>query len=397
MRTLSPKRALAISGGLMCTLGIITASLGPSLPDLTANTATTLATIGALFSALFLGGLLTQLLGGPINDRFGQRPLLLGGITLMAVGTCGIAISHTLLLTLACGVIAGMGRGAISISAHLLIAEVFAARSAMALNLLNVFYGVGAVAGPAIAGLSLRAWGTALLALWIGAAVLLIQAPIIMCMATSPRLPRRHEPGASEVTPLRIPLLWLFGALLLLYVGCETGIGGWLTTYVERTAAIDTTAATLIAGCFWLAITGGRVIGAFIGSRLPASTLLLWSLCGGLLGAALLVFSAGNATLTTVAVIMMGVCFGPIYPTSISIVAATFRRTPGTAVSVASAMGGLGGMVLPWLQGIVLDKSGPTASMLLIIVALVCMLVLAGSRSIIVQRSVRSMVSPSID
>lgn len=371
----------------MCTLGIITAALGPSLPDLTANTGSSLATIGAVFSALFLGGLFTQLLGGPINDRYGQRPLLFGGIILMALGTCGIATSHALPLALASGVVAGLGRGAISISAHLLIAEVFAARSAMALNLLNVFFGVGAVAGPAIAGLSIRFWGTALLTLWIGAAVLLVQAPIILRMPSPPRLPHKQEPGAREVTPLRVPLLWLFCALLLLYVGCETGVGGWLTTYVERTTAIDTAAATLIAGCFWLAITGGRVIGAFIGSRLPAPTLLLWSLCGGLFGTVMLVFSAGNVVLTTVAVIITGVSFGPIYPTSLSVVAATFRRTPGTAVSVASAMGSIGGITLPWLQGIVLDQSGPTASMWLVVGALVGMLVLSACRGRLVQHS----------
>lgn len=394
MQSLSAKSALAISGALMCTLGILTAALGPSLPDLARNAASSLATIGALFSAIFLGGLLTQLLGGPLNDRFGQRPVMVGGVILMAAGSCGIAASHALPLTLACGVITGLGRGAISISAHLLIAEVFAARSAMALNLLNVFYGIGAVAGPALAGLALRIWGTAIVSLAIGSVLLLALTPLILRMATPPRLPRRREAGAQEVTPLRMPLLWLFGAILLLYVGCETGVGGWLTTYVERATPIDAATASLIAGCFWLAITGGRVVGAFVGSRVSAANLLFGSLCIGLAGGVLLVVSAGNVTLTTAAVVLMGVGFGPVYPTAMAIVAATFRRTPGTAVSVASALGSLGGMALPWLQGIILEQRGPTASMILVVATVVAILILDGTRRIVGQRRANSEQQP---
>lgn len=367
-------------------LGVLTAALGPALPDLAANASSSLTTIGAVFTALFLGGFITQLIAGPLNDRLGQRPVLLTGIVLLAAGICGIAVSHSLPLTLACALVAGLGHGAVDVSTNVLIAQVFAARSTSALNLLNVFFGVGAVAGPAIAGLTLRVWGTALPALWLGAGLMLVQAPFVLRLASAPSPAHHDDLAAPGAVLIRSPLLWAFGGLLLLYVGTETGIGGWTATYMERTATIGAAAAALVTSGFWLALTGGRVAGALIGARVAAGVLLRLSLAGALVGTVLLAISPGNAALTVVAVILIGFCFGPIFPTALSIVTATFRRAPGTATSVVVAMGSLGGMLLPWVQGALLESRGPAASVVLVAAGTLAMLALDLGRGLLKGR-----------
>ena len=383
MNQLSARGTMAASCMSFFALGLITAALGPALPDLAANASSNLATIGAIFTALFLGGFITQLIAGPLNDRLGQRPVLLVGIGLLAAGICGIAISHALPLTLACALVAGLGHGAIDVSTNVLIAEVFAARSASALNLLNVFFGVGAVAGPAIAGLTLRVWGTALPVLWLGAGLMLLQAPFVRRLASAPSVAHHDDLATPGLALLRSPLLWVFGGLLLLYVGTETGIGGWTTTYMERTTTIGAAAAALVTAGFWLALTGGRVAGALIGARVAAGVLLRLSLAGALAGAVLLAISPGNAALTVVAVILIGFCFGPIFPTALSIVTATFRRAPGTAASVVVAMGSLGGMLLPWAQGTLLESRGPSASTVLVAASALSMLAIELGRGLL--------------
>ncbi len=271
MSTLSPKGAPMIAGLSMASLGMITGGIGPALPNLAANTSSSLATIGALFSAIFLGGLMTQLLGGPLNDRYGQRPIMSAGLLMMALGSGGMAASRSLPLTLVCALITGMGRGAVSISAHILIARVFTARSAAALNMLNVFFGVGAVAGPIVASVALRAWDSAVVVLWLGASLVLAQLPLMRQLGGKlPGILRRGEPGAQAANPLRQPVLWVCGVLLFFYVGGETGVGGWITTYLEQTFVLDTATSALMAGSFWLAITSGRLIGALVGTRLGA-------------------------------------------------------------------------------------------------------------------------------
>lgn len=387
MSTLSPKGALLIAGLSLGTTGVITAGIGPALADLASNTSSSLDSIGSIFSALFLGGLLTQLIGGPITDRLGQRPVMLAGLVLMALGCGGIVASRYLPLLLACALIAGLGRGAITISTHLLIARVFATRSAAALNLLNVFYGVGAVAGPMIAGATQRSWGSAALVIWFGAALLLAQVPLLLRLgADLPGVLHMGEPGAQAHSPLRHPVLWVSGIILLLYVGSETGFGGWILTYLERTVEIDASTAALMTSCFWLAITGGRVVATVVGTKLSALTVLISSMSGAVVGALLVVLGQGNAALSTAGIIVLGVSFGPIYPTTLSIVTASFRRAPGTATSIASAMGGLGGTLLPWLQGNLLQYYGPAASMQMIVITTTVMLGLEFVRQALVRR-----------
>jgi fucose permease len=359
------------------------------LPNLAANTSSNLAAIGAIFTALFLGSFIMQLIAGPLNDRLGQRPVLLLGIGLQAAGICGIAVSHALPLTLACALVAGLGQGAVAVSTSVLIAQVFAARSASALNLINVFFGIGAVAGPAIAGQTLRVWGTALPALWISAGLILLQAPLVLRLASAPSGAQHDDQAAPGAALLRSPLLWAFGGLLLLYVGTETGIGGWTATYMQRTTTIGPASAALVTSGFWLALTGGRVAGVLIGARVAAGVLLRLSLAGALAGAVLLALSPGAAELTIAAVILIGFCFGPIFPTALSMVTSTFARAPGTAASVVVALGSLGGMLLPWIQGLLLESRGPTASVVLVAAGTLAMLVLDLGRGLLTRRGHR--------
>lgn len=256
----------------------------------------------------------------------------------------------------------------------MLIAQVFSARSAAALNLLNVFFGLGAVAGPAIAGLTLRLWGTALPALWLGAGLALVEAPLILLLPGATPTRDDASPAHATVSLLRSTRLWAIGALVLVYVGVENGMASWTTVYLERTTALDQAAGALITSAYWLALTAGRMVAALAGTRLSAERLLLISLAGALAGGALLATSTGSAPLTIGAVLLLGFCFGPIFPTTLAITTATFRRAPGTAASMVVAMGSAGGTSLPWLQGVLLERSGPSASVLLVAASTLAML-----------------------
>jgi fucose permease len=365
---------MAVACAIFFGYGLITSGIGPALPELATRTASSLADLGGMFTALFFGALITQLITGPISDRTGQRPVMFVGLLLLALGAAGATWSHMLSLTFASTVLAGLGAGAIVVTNNLLVAQLFPARSTSMLNLANVFYGIGAVLGPALAGQSLRLFGTALLAIWGGAALMLI------LMAAIVRLPDvqsvQAEAAADHAGPVwRSAALWMLGALVLLYVGMETGIGGWATAYMQRTTAQDVATAALTASAFWLALTGGRVIGTFAGMRLASATLLTICIGVALGGALLLQASIGHALLSTAAAVIMGLALGPIYPTALAITAATFRRGTGTATSIVMALGSVGGMSLPWLLLVLLER-GPMLSTLLIVAGMAGMLAL---------------------
>jgi fucose permease len=357
------------------SLGMMTAAIGPVLPDLAKQAGSDLAAIGSVFTAVFFGAFLAQLVSGPLGDRIGMGSVVTGGVMVLAVGTLGITLSHSLPLTLALALLAGLGHGSMDLGTNVLIAHVFNHQAVSALNLLNVFFGLGAFAGPAVAGFALKTWATGFPALWVSVALLLILLPFLRRVETPKR--ERSMLTDSDTTAAgiyRSPLLWGLGLLILLYVGSENGLGGWITTYIIRTTPMKIEQAALVAAGFWLALTAGRMVSAALGLRLTSQSLLTSSLLVASLGGLLLATSAGNIFLTVAAVLLIGFSFGSIYPTTLALTTALFEHGPGKAASVVAAMGSLGGMALPWLQGVLLVRAGPSASSWFTALALLLML-----------------------
>lgn len=357
-------------------LGLVTAALGPALPDLAARTGSNLAAVGSLFSAIFLGALLSIAVAGAVTDRFGQVPVLLVGAILTGVSTIGFTLTTSLPAMLALALLTGVGHGAVDIATNVLIARLFAERTVAALNLLNVFFGVGAIVGPAVAGLTMRLWGTGLSGLWLGAGLMLVAALLV------PLLPRPTGTAAGTGAAtgaravLRSPLAWSFGLLLLLYVGTEQGVSGWATAYMAQTTTLDQAESALTTSAFWMALTAGRLLAAAIGTRLTPERLLRYFLVGAAIGAVALLLSTGSALFSVAAILLLGLSFGPIFPTAVGIVTTRFPQAPGTAGSLVIALGCLGGMLIPWAQGALLVGAGPRASMGLVAFGTLSMLLL---------------------
>ncbi len=360
--------------------GVSQASIGPSLPDLARNTGADLTALGALFTALYGGGLVAQLATGPIVDQMGHRPVLVVGPLLGAVGMIGIALAPSLAVALGAGLLWGLGYGALVVGANLIVAAAYEDGGAGALNLTNVFFGVGAIAGPALVGVLLAAGLTAHPALGVAAAVLALAGFAAVWLRRSPS--RAALSGGIGPAPARAParlllaapIAWVFGVLLLLYVGNEGSVGAWLTTYLGETAGTPRDAGALATSGFWLALTAGRLLAGPFGARLGAPRLLLVSLCGALVAGLGFVVGLGSGPITVASAILFGLSFGPVYPTTIALVAVRFPVGMGTVAGVVMTMGSLGGAVLPWLYGILILEVSPLAGIVLVPVSAAAML-----------------------
>ena len=367
MKPLSPKATLILACATFGGIGLSMASIGPALPNLAANTGSTLTAVGAIFTALFLGAMASGATAGMLCDRLGFRPVWIAGVLLFATGLVGIILSRSLPLLVAAGLFGGLGLGTLGLSMNMLVVAVFPERSVAAVNLLNALHGVGAVLGPVAAGGTLKLWGSALPLLAVGATLLLVQIPWVMAMQSGPRTraaQAQTAPRASLRQLFRSPLLWVIGLSLMMYVGSEQGTSGWITTYLTRSTGLGAATAALGTAAFWGSVTIGRLIAVWVGTRLSTVAMLRYSLLTGVVGGILLAVSTGNLWLTGCAVFIMGVAFGPVYGTTAALVAEVFPHAPGTAASVTMSLGSIGGMSLPFIQGVVLEQFGPRASVI---------------------------------
>jgi MFS family permease len=87
-----------------------------------------------------------------------------------------------------------------------------------------------------------------------------------------------------------------------------------------------------------------------------------------------LVLGMGSAPMTIAASVLVGLSFGPIYPTTIALVAIGFPTGTGTVAGVVMTLGSLGGAVLPWLYGILILQVTPLAGVDLVPLSATAML-----------------------
>jgi fucose permease len=293
---------------------------------------------------------------------------------LMGGGMLGVTLSGNLFALLAGALLAGIGFGGVLAAGNGLIAQLFAARSTTALNGVNLFFGVGSMLGPAIAGLAGARLGVPQAALWAGTGLLIALAPAVPGRSGTWR-PAHVAAQTLERGAARTASLWLFGLLLLCYTGTEVGFGGWVTVYLISSAKLEPATAALVASGFWLALTVGRALGAVLGLRLRPLALLAGSLLGAIGGAALLIAGVGDIERSIVGVLLLGLSCGPIFPTVLAVVTTTARGS-GTATSLVLALGNGGGLIIPALLGLLLDRNGPRAMGELVLATALTMLAL---------------------
>ncbi|MEW6180345.1 MAG: MFS transporter [Chloroflexota bacterium] len=361
------------------SLGTTVASFGPLLPELSALNQVDLTRMGQIFTFYFLGSLISQIFSGPLSDRFGEKPLLLVSSLLLGASIAALPFSHNFALTLLLFSLTGLGGGAIVLTTNVLVARIYAHRSVSALNLLNVFFGVGAFLSPAMVGLIARQTGNGRQILWVVGGLLALQFVLFALLRIPPA-----QKAAVSANPvgmgflLRNRLIWLMALLLMLYVGVENGLGGWITVYMERTVNLPYEQAALSASAFWLALTAGRLVTVGLGMRLSAVRILSLSLGGALAGSLLLVLGRGSLPLSAAGILLTGFSFAAIFPSTVSLSSASFPEQAGRAMSIINGTASIGAMLLPWLQGVLLNTISPTASLLLTLSGVVLMIGLLG-------------------
>jgi FHS family glucose/mannose:H+ symporter-like MFS transporter len=346
--------------------GIVMALLGAILPTLSERIGFDLAQAGRLF-VVMNACLLASCLGlGPLMDRFGMKPPLVMGSLLAGTGLALVALAHDY-QTLAWGTaVLGLGGGALNAGGNTLVADLHQAQEARsaALNRLGVFFGIGAVLMPLAIGLLLQ---TAELAsiLLAGAALCVAVALHNALVSLPPPKRHRHVPLADVVSLAREPLVLVFAALLFFQSGNEFVAGGYASSFLVRESGLSVRAASWALTGFWSALTLARLALSSVALRVNGPRLLVLCALASAAGTALLVFSRHPAV-AVLALSWMGASLAGIFPTALGIVGARYPGFTGTVFGLLLTAALTGGMLLPWLSGLIGEAHGLRPAMALV-------------------------------
>jgi fucose permease len=335
-------------------VGVYAASFGPTLPFLARDLGVSLDTAGLLLTALFVGSISASASVAIALHSRHPRVLSAWGLGAATCGVTLLAAAPSWPVALLGGAILGIGDGLVVAALHILMG--LTSRDVpSAINRLNLFFALGAMAGPVWAGIVLSSAGEH----WIvfaGIAAYEVLTFALMLAAKSPA----HEQGTVADEQFRLPgnpTSWIMGGVLFLYVGAEFGLGTWVSSYARETAHAGVLAGALLTSGYWAALALGRVVsGVYFGRERDPGLLLIVSIAGAGISALTLALVPTNVALSAAGAFGAGLCFGPIWPTTIAIAS---EGAQGNVTAATVTLGNAGGMVIPWLQGRILVGAGP--------------------------------------
>jgi FHS family glucose/mannose:H+ symporter-like MFS transporter len=370
-------RALAPLFFYFVSAGIVTVMLGPLLPTLIQHWQIRDAQAGTLFLVNFMG----QLCGSWFAAR-NLKASVLYGAALTGAACCALAwldfkTAHVAFFAIGLGLGAGLTAG------NVIAGTIIPATRARLITMLNVAWGIGAIACP----LLVRWTGTGGLQrfLYIAAALLAASSlfataiPSSACSARMPktRVPVLREPGLTNRSlPLpRVPLL-VFCAAMFLYIGVENSLGGWLPSYAIRIHPLVSAASVSLL--FWTGELAGRLL--IVGLIGIITETALYRVCLAFLISTellLCMLPQPSANGVMVLTILAALSLAPVYPLILSFLLARTGNHARLGVFFVSAS--CGGAILPWLTGVFSTRFHGLRTGLIVPAVGICLLVAISS------------------
>jgi FHS family Na+ dependent glucose MFS transporter 1 len=360
MPSLEPRARAQTAGyfGGHIVLGLVSASLGPTLPWLAAKLATQPEGLGLLFTARGLGYLLGSLACGRLYDRRPAHPLLILAIVVLAASMAVVPLLPSRAALLGIMLIVGGAQGLLDVGNNTMLVRVHGAKVAPFMNALHCFYGVGAMISPVI----VDAAGGLDSAYWI-LAMSLLPAAGWLAMCTSPIV----HASATQVETGPTLIKKVLGAFVLLFLFCqgaESGFGGWIYVIAQDHGFSEGAAAKLLSS-FWATFTIGRVLAIVVATRVRPKHMLTIDLLGAIACTIVLLTVPGPAGLW-IGTIVLGLALASVFPASLAL-AGEYLPLTGTVTSRIFVGASVGTISMPWLIGesFALGSAAPMLTVLL--------------------------------
>jgi fucose permease len=319
--------------------GMIAAMLGTILPNLSDRFHLTPAQNGSIAFAQALGLIIASLSVGPLLDIEGKKIGIILGLALIAIALYALPRSPGFRGILFLLFLLGAGGGIVVTGANALVSDVSEAHRAIALNLVNLFFGLGGLATPFIsANLFKSNW----VRLCYTVATLTIVALAIQAVAKMPPPTGAARFLLADAGPvLGRPLLFLLGFFLFLYITCEVGVWNWLPRHLIAQGIPESRALNILSLGFALGLLIGRVgVSPILMSVAPIDVTLAAS--AAMAVTTFLMLRTGKPATAFALVFLAGVSMAPVFPTTLAIVGTAFPRMTSTAMGIVITCGWVG-------------------------------------------------------
>src|SRR5580692_4569555 len=249
MLPISSAASVVLHAGIVVA-GVATTLIGPILPIFIGRWSLSDQRAGLFFTAQFCGSM-----AGVASIRWligrGYRQAFVCGFILIAAGMAALNLG-SYAACLGATFVFGCGLGQALSTANLWVAEIAKARRVAALSILNLQWGIGAIACSLLVMLAQRHAATSLLLYGLSASSALT-ALILAGMNLEPA--ETEEGGEQPTLGLREGIsgrsTLSLAALFFLYVGSENSVAGWVASLTKRMNSDSADVWALAPMFFW--------------------------------------------------------------------------------------------------------------------------------------------------
>lgn len=231
---------------------------------------------GYLVSISWYGYVIFCLVGAFVLDRWGPKVGMVSGYTLTFVGclvTAVVPYFQTVIIAL---MVVWMGFGFFEVGVNVLATLLFTENTAVYLNLIHFFYGLGAITGPQIASgfvkwINMGYKGIYLVEGFITFVVLLVVIFTPFSILKKVGTPQSSEPSScgSFFSLFKRPYVWLCGFTLGFMEVIEFGASNWGALYYQDVYGLDVTKeGALFVSMFYILFAASRLLSGFLIEKL---------------------------------------------------------------------------------------------------------------------------------
>jgi FHS family glucose/mannose:H+ symporter-like MFS transporter len=347
----------------MLAFGIVLAILGTvfGLPAMRARLQVSLVQQGTLFFLLYLGIFVASVVVGPLIDHLGNKANLLASSVIVASAMVLFASVHSFGAASIAAILLGMGGGGLNTCTNVLVSDLYTAQRGPMLNLLGIFFGVGALSIPLTAASIEGRFSIPQLFLFC-AGLATVCALWYAVFSFPPAKAKGAFSWGEFLTVAKYQGVLLLAFILFCESGNEACIAGWTSTYVDTTG-YSPRVATLVLAAFWASLMLSRVLAARVLRGLGKLQLVL-SMAFVAVGASIVLLSARSLILLFAGTGLIGLSYGPIFPTTLAIAGDRYSERAGTVFGLLFSIALIGGMLFPWFAGQVSQRVSVRAGMI---------------------------------
>lgn len=348
------------------SLGLIMASLGPTLPGLAEHTRTGLSEISFLFMARSLGNLLGSFWAGRLYNRAPGHSVMAATLVIIAFLLFSMPLAGYLSILTTIALIFGVAQRVLDVGGITMVAWIWNHKLGSYMNALHIFLGMGALASPILIALVVAATGDITWAYWALSLILLPVAAWLIWIRSPRPQGRAGEEANMRFEPV---LITLVGVFLFLHVGAEHSYSGWLFSYTVKLGLGSEATAAYLTSAFWASFTAGLLLAVPLTARFSPRQVLVADIVGCLFSLSILLIWPDSLCVLWIGTVGMGLSMASIFPTTVALVGQRSAIT-GRLVGWLFVGGSAGGMTLPWVIGQLFDRKGPQATMYVILIDL---------------------------